>query len=243
MNKSGAIVNKMQLKENETCLKDFQNEKLPMSFEACTIADRKKKVAKAKTKTVTQERKKCVAPLPPFGYSDSATVNSAAVGGALALVDAIFGDPVNDAALVKKAISKGTASCQLEMLKQADRLEDTILKEVNKAKKIALKDVTVTHRTALEEKLETLFSSSDKIGEAGEALETGVAEKCATLQDPESTFPGACASANLDAVGRCVKAAARCEACLEMNAFDGLDLDCDQVDDEEPNGSCPLAGL
>jgi hypothetical protein len=36
----------------------------------------------------------------------------------------------------------------------------------------------------------------------------------------------------------CVIEAARCEACLKINAFDDLDFDCDQADDQIDNGSC-----
>jgi hypothetical protein len=56
-------------------------------------------------------------------------------------------------------------------------------------------------------------------------------------------FPGydcEAANPNLSDVEACVIAAARCEACLEINAFDGLDLDCDWADDQnDVNGSCP----
>ena len=34
-------------------------------------------------------------------------------------------------------------------------------------------------------------------------------------------------------------AAARCEVCLKLNAFDDLSIDCDEADDEVVNGSCP----
>jgi hypothetical protein len=36
-----------------------------------------------------------------------------------------------------------------------------------------------------------------------------------------------------------VIAAARCQACLKINAFDGLSLYCDRLDDAIVNGSCP----
>ncbi len=52
MNKNGEKVNKAQLKENEKCLKDYQKGKLTTSFEACTTADRRGRVQKAKDKTV-----------------------------------------------------------------------------------------------------------------------------------------------------------------------------------------------
>ena len=54
--------------------------------------------------------------------------------------------PVLDADLVTKADNKDTARCQLEMLKRANKLENTVLKEVNKAKKRALKDEAVRQR-------------------------------------------------------------------------------------------------
>ena len=69
----------------------------------------------------------------------------------------------------------------------------------------------------------------------------GVDRKCAALQArPGTIFPGACGEGNpnLNEVEACVIAAARCEACLKINAFDNLNLDCDQADDQITNGSC-----
>ncbi len=47
-------------------------------------------------------------------------------------------------------------------------------------------------------------------------------------------------ASNLGDVEICVIAAARCEACSKINAFDDLNLDCDQADDRLANGSCPF---
>jgi hypothetical protein len=61
------------------------------------------------------------------------------------------------------------------------------------------------------------------------------------LQVPPATvFPGQCGTGDptLREVEVCVIEAARCEACLKINAFDALNLDCDQADDEITNGSC-----
>ena len=46
-------------------------------------------------------------------------------------------------------------------------------------------------------------------------------------------FPGACGVAipSLADVEDCVIAAARCQACLKIEAFDDLDLPCDRLDD------------
>ena len=62
------------------------------------------------------------------------------------------------------------------------------------------------------------------------------------LQVPANTsFPGECGAGDpsLSDVETCVIAAARYEACLKINAFDDLNLDCDQADDHTANGSCP----
>jgi hypothetical protein len=161
------------------------------------------------------------------------------VDGAAALTYAIFGGPpVQDADLTTKARDKDAAKCQLEMLKQAGKLENTILKEVNKAKKTALKAVATSSSSVLAAELEDAFSS-DKIVKTEEKLVKGVDKRCAALQDPATTFPGACAHPDLAVIEECVIAAARCQACLATNAMDDLTLDCDQVDDRTLNASCP----
>jgi hypothetical protein len=247
MNKRGAMVNTAQLKENRRCLKDFQKGKLsaPMTFDACTTADRKGRVQKAKGKTAKWEGKRC-GPLdvpPPFAHTSSATVNAAAVVGALALTYEIFGAPVLDADLFTRVADEETARCQLEMLKRAGKLEYTVLKQLYRAKKRALKDETVNCDTALEAKLRVVFSANRKIDKARDKLVKRVDKRCAVLPAPPGTiFPGACGvgDPNLSDVEACAIAAARCAACLEINAFDGLDLDCDWADDQnDMNGSCP----
>jgi hypothetical protein len=169
-------------------------------------------------------------------------VNTAAVDGALALTYEIFGGPpVLDDNLVTRDDNEGTAGCQFEMLKRADDLENSVLREVNKAKRQALKDDTVDSAAALEAKLRVVLSSNDRITRAQDRLVSGVDKKCAALlAPPDAIFPGECGEGdpNLRQVEVCVIEAARCEACLKINAFDDLNLDCDQADDQTDNGSC-----
>ena len=92
---------------------------------------------KASESTLKREAKKCDPLDPPlFGYAGAATVNQAAVAGALALVETIFGDPAQDADLFGKADDKSAAACQSEMLEQASKLEQHIVKEILKAKRV-----------------------------------------------------------------------------------------------------------
>lgn len=178
----------------------------------------------------------------PFAYTDAATVNNAAVAGPLDLIHAIFGDPIDDGDLLTNAFDKDTARCQKELLNRADRLEDTVLKELNKAKKKAIKEPAVNSAAALETALAAVLTSNDGIAKKEEQLVKKVENKCASLQAlPSTIFPGACADDALAEVEDCAIAAARCVACLKMNAFDDLDLDCDRADDQNLNGSCPPA--
>jgi hypothetical protein len=247
MNKYGEKVNRAQFRENVRCLREYQRDKLsgPMAFDSCITADEKGRVRRAAERTVTREQKKCdpLAVPPPFAYTDAATVNTAAVNAALWMNYVIFGGPpVDDNILVTRAENRSTAKCQLEMLKRGDRLENVVLKEINKAKRKAIKDVTVDSGAALKAKLQTVFSSNAKINKARDRFVRRVDRKCAALQAVDMIFPGACGkgAANLGEIKACVIAATRCEACLKIKAFDNLNLDCDQADDQDnANGSCP----
>jgi len=245
MNKSGEKVNRKQLKENERCLRDYQSDRLesPMTFDDCLTADRNDALWKAERRTLEQEDKQCFRLIqrPPFAYTDSDTVNSAAVNGALALTYKIFGGPaVSDADLVKKADDSATARCQLAMLKRADNLEHAALQELNKAKRLAIKEETTDSAAALEAKLEPVFASSAKITRFKDGLVRQVDNACAVLQVPPATvFPGACGTGTLRDIEVCVIGQALCQACLKINEFDNLSLDCDQADDQLSNGSCP----
>ena len=177
---------------------------------------------------------------PPFAYTGSTTVFQAAVDAAMTLTYAIFGGPpVLDADLATKVSDKDTAKCQLGMLKQASKLESAVLKEINKAKKEAIKLESVNSASALETVLTGVLTANDKIAKAKEKFQKGVEKKWAPLQDPATTFPGVCSNPDLGEVEDCVIAAARCQACLKINAFDKLDLDCDDLDDGVVNLSCP----
>jgi hypothetical protein len=243
LNGDGQKVDLAQLKEGEKCLSDFQKGKLVGAIEDCLIADRAGKVWKAEDRTVADDAKYCVPldPQPPFAYTGAATVNGAAVAGPIALIHAIFGDPVDNAPLVTNDADKDTAKCQMAMLKQAGRVEDAVLKELNKAKKKAVNEPLVDSAEALETALAAVLSSSESIAKKQDQLYQKVDGSCETLQaSPGAVFPGACADADLGVVEDCVIDAARCVACSKMNAFDGLALDCDQWDNQALDGSCPI---
>lgn len=111
----------------------------------------------------------------------------------------------------------------------------------NKVKRKVLKDQAVDSALALGVALSAVFDDpSGKIGKAEAALANGVDKKCASLPtSPTTIFPGACADPDPWLVESCVIAAARCRACMKIDASDGLSLGCDPRDDRVANGSCP----
>ena len=138
----------------------------------------------------------------------------------------------------------------MEMLKQANKVEDTVLKEIVKAKKTAIKEPAVTSAEILEAGLAAVLSSNEKILKKEGQLVDKVDKKCETfLGDPRTIFPGVCAGPPpfvsgapipLGDIQDCVIAASRCVACLKINAFDALNIDCDQADNQSVDGSCPI---
>jgi hypothetical protein len=168
-------------------------------------------------------------------------VNDAALARPIDLMHALFGDPIDDADLFTSELDKETARCQKEMLERVNQLEDTVAKELVKAKKKAIKEPVVGDAPALEAVLAEVFSINEKIPKKEEKLLNRIDDQCTGLTDfPDTIFPGTCADASLAAVAECAIAAARCVACSKINAFDALALDCDWADNQAADGSCPL---
>jgi hypothetical protein len=203
------------------------------------------RVQKAEDRTAKREGRKCD-PLdapPPLAYSDSATVNAAAISGGWWLTRQLFGNPsISDTGLATKASDPEAAKCQLEVLRRAGKLENTILKEFVKAQKRALEDEIVGSGSALAARLAAVFSSNARVERTRDALISGADRKCSALQvPPAEIFAGHCGEGNPDLRGveLCAIVEAHCAACAMINTFDDLNLDCDQLDDQIVNGSCP----
>ncbi len=249
MNQSGARVNRAQLRQNERCLRKFQSRGRAgagsTSFDDCLTRYSRRAVPRAGERTEAQEERKCdsLGVPPPFAYTDSTTVNRAAVDGALELSYALFGDPpVLDADLAKKADDRETARCQLAMLERAGKLERIVVAELNQAKRKALRDEAVAGAAALEEALWSVLAVNARIDRAEDRLARAVDRSCAALPAaPAAIFAGRCGEGVIhpSEVAACAIASARCEACLKINAFDALSLECDRADDRIANGSCP----
>jgi hypothetical protein len=138
LNKGGARVNKAQNRENARCWKLFQKGKEP-SAEACWNADARGKVAKAGQKVFDQEPSLCGGiTAPPFAYTSAFIVVASGREQSLVFLEDLFGaDPDTPASL--GANQKDVGKCQQEVIKGGLKLEESLLKAANKAKKTYLK--------------------------------------------------------------------------------------------------------
>jgi len=236
LNKNLGKVAKVQGKDVCGCIKDESAGKLDLeglTAEACTTADRKGKVDKAKQKTIAKAASDCSASAD-FGATDATTVNQAATDKEIDLIHDIFG-PDLDAAIV--ASGSADAKCQAEVAKSAKKCQDTKLKEFGKCKKAGLKEVSVHDHLTL-----AACMGKDPKGKIDKTCIVKLNDKidgtCAGL-DYATLFPGECAGeATLADFQACVEHRVECRVCLALNDADALDRNCDDFDDANLNASC-----
>jgi hypothetical protein len=243
LNKDFQKVASKQGKEVLTCIKNGSRGRLDpnQTIEECLTADNKGKVGKAMSKTRADGAKKCREPVPVFGATDPNTVNSAAVQKELDLVHAIFG-PDLDSVIAPQPDELFRAKCQQKVASKVKKCQDTKLKVFNECKKTALRDAV--EAADLED---CIFL--DLEGEVTRAcidkVRAQVRSHCVLKEvDLAEAFPGIdLVDLNdpnelVDALDQRVE----CLSCLALNEADGLNQDCDFVDDgDDTNDSCPLS--
>jgi len=237
LNKAGAKVAATQGKENSACIKDGGSGNLDQpTVDLCVTADAKGKVGKAELKTTDAQTKKCSSPLPTFGFTGAGTINTAAVAEEVALLEDVFGAPVNTAIIM----GGDGAKCQANVTKSFEKLGATRLKEFNNCKKAGLKGGTISNSG----QLQTCISSDPKLKVSGAAtkLTETVTKSCegVTLA---TAFPGCSAESGNDAaLSGCIERNVECHMCQIVNAMDALSIGCDQFDDGVVNQTCRQCG-
>jgi cysteine-rich repeat protein len=242
LGKAYAKVAKTQDKEICSCLKaGAAGTLIEPTVDACTTADPKGKLDKAKTKTINGEAKKCSDPLPNFGLSSAATTNDAAVERSLDIATDLFGVDL-DTPIV--SADDDTSKCQLALAKQAKKCEQTHIKEFVKCKKDALagkNGTAVTSEAELRARChdETSGGVPDAKGKIAKAcagkLASVVGKRCASVVQA-TAFPGACSVAG--DLGLCVEERVRCRVCLGLDRADSMQSDCDLTDNAVSDASC-----
>ena len=239
VNKAASKVSKSQGKANETCIKFGLAGKLPalgVSAQDCLtmsiIAD---KVNKSTAKVIETFAKRCTASAPDFAVTDDTTVNTAAKGEGLELMQSLFGGDLD--AVIAAATSKGDQKCVRGVLKTADRLVATQLKEFNKCKKLALKN-GASSSGDIQACLSTVQADSNlKVEKARDKLAKTVTKSCAGVP-LGPLFLGDCPTGDNASFTDCVTQRAVCSSCELLGLADNIQTDCDTIDNGVLDYSC-----
>ena len=237
LNKNLAKVAKTQGKSSCDCVKNFakgQSLAPAATLETCLSADRKGKVAKAQSKTESDESKSCSGSIPAFGSTDSATVNAAAIQKELDLIHDVFGSDL-ELVIVPEADDKADSKCQQAAAKTLKKCQDAKLKDFNSCKKNGLQDGSIQSFVDLQGCMGANLKG--KVTKACETkLDGTITSKCGGL-NLAALFPG-CGTGDPGALGDCLDRLVECRVCKALNAADALSRDCDDFDDGLTNASC-----
>ncbi len=245
-NKFAAKVSATQNKENRSCVKNQGKGKLQTTVEACLTADAKQKVQKKKNKvsSLFAAGGACEGNEATDLVTDATTINGAHVNASIDLIHDIFGADL-DAGQISQ--DKNDAKCQDKLAQRTGQVFDTWLKEFRKCKKAAMKDGATTAAEVITACLSAapvrgfgsgLPDPKGKIEKKSSKLADDVAGKCQGL-DLDALAPGACVGGGVQGdVGKCLDDLAECEACQAIKQADGLDIDCDLIDNDII-GTCP----
>lgn len=247
LNKAGAKLAATQHKVSLECLDDAAEGNTgdlgaPATAQDCLANDPDGKRARAQAKTLAAETSKCdAADLPGFAYAGAPAVNAAGAAEAIALVADLFGADLSPA-VIAEATDKAGARCQQDVLRSAQAYSSQLVKLATKEKKRLIAGT----EGALAVSDEALglallgYVQADALGklQRKEAAVASTATKRCGGVALATAFPG-CAPPDAAALASCASGAARCRFCRALNAYDGLAMDCESLDDGVANGSCP----
>jgi len=248
LNQLGAKVVAAQHKVSLECLDDAAEGNTgdlgtPATAQDCLDSDPDGKVVSAQAKTLSGEAAKCDGgDLPGFAYTGGAGVNAAAELEGMALVADLFGADLSPV-VISEVADKVGARCQQDVLKATHALSNLLFKLAVKQKKKLIAGTAGTLAVS-NEALELALlgyvqaDAKGKIGKKAAKL-ASVAGKACPVVALDAAFPGCAPSADPAALASCATSAARCRFCRAFNSFDGLAMDCDDLDDGVANASCP----
>jgi hypothetical protein len=242
LNQNGAKIAKAQGKQLQLCLKQAAKGVLGASLEQCLHSDTKGKVAKARAKAEAADTKYCAA-APAFGYEGADAVADAAIEQTNAMLIALLGSPLADAAAGPGAAA-ALVRCQLGVAKVLDKLSQALQRSFLDCKVDGLRDGALASAEDMRDVcLATMVSPTNlRVQKARGKLAQAVISKCLGTSPSLSlatAFPGRCSgAADATALVNCLTDLDDCHACRALADMDGLGADCDVFDDGEVNGSC-----
>ncbi|MFT4572749.1 MAG: hypothetical protein ACI91F_003654 [Candidatus Binatia bacterium] len=217
------------------CLRDTVRGRLEpgQTPSTCLAADARSIIARARSKTVKVEAKKC-ASLADFGANSATAANDAMEAGLA--VAAIFG-PDLDAAAADELSTDGVVDCQAAIVKSVAKLTKVRTAEFNKCLKIGLRKGDIQAEVAM-----VLCYGADPRSKVLNALAkatTKLAAKCIT-GDIATALPGDCSGETSLTLASCVAARNDCTLCEAFGVANGAQGQCDLVDNGIADTSCSM---
>ncbi len=247
INSDGVKVQAAQLKVNDGCVKDAVKTSLTPGAVAdpCIEADAKGKVAKKRSKTVSDITKKC-GTTPSIFFSGSTVTNDAAEEAAKDLLRDIFGPTLG--ALQSCDTNASECACQVKIVNRLSKMERAMAKQWLQCKKAAMvgsKEPFAPTGALTNAELQQCVTNGTLTG--GLSVESDTKQKISKakgqLVDSAEQFCGAgtvdefaggeCAGFStpptVDGAGLadCMEEQARCRLCEMINLTDALAIDCD----------------
>jgi len=245
-------VSAAQNKEVRGCIKAEGKGTLQTTVEACLTADAGQKVQgkQAKVTALFATEGVCAGDENTDLVTDPTTINTAHVAESIALAHDIFGTDLDAG-----QISQGTAErkCQNGISKRSGQVFDAWVKVFRKCKKAAMADGATTEAAVVNACLSAapvrgtgsaLPDPKDKISTKGTKLADDVQGHCVDESlNLDMLAPGTCLGGGTQGdFTRCVQDLAECRACEAVRVADGLDIDCDAIDNDVI-GTCPPQAL
>jgi len=207
------------------------------NVENCVVANTDGKIAGKEAKVSALYGVKCTG--SEVIQQGAATGNAAHRGAITDFIHDLFGSPVPMGAM---GVGKSDGKCLDKAVQRSTQAFTEIIKAHRGCKKNGLK-TTIVDEATLDAACGT-FATIDSGGKAAGKLakvSADVTAACGTLDTTlPALFPGLSAgcTASATALGLCLQAKTRCEACQTLNTADGQSIDCDTFDDGTVNGSC-----
>jgi pimeloyl-ACP methyl ester carboxylesterase len=237
--------------ENGRCLDAFGKGQLPRlgaaSLRSCLARDSKGKLAKQVAKLGRAIEKSCsdAGDVPDFGVGPGGAAAIAHLNATQTTAAVL--DALSENLFVSALPCAGDAPgcrCQAEVVDGEGALGDAVRSEFAACARRALKG-GASSADALAACLDdpalagsVAADTKGKLAKRASKLAKQIGKRCGGVAASEP-FPGQCVGRSGDALAACVAGAARCRACLGLEATHGLDADCDLVDDGAADQSCP----
>ena len=235
-----------QWTQTTKCLRDAAKGRLAGSIDDCIAGDAGGKRAKQRAKLIASTTVKCTQ-LPDLGPTQASL--DVAPGAVQGVVRGMFGPSLDDGISPSAADPIG-AKCQTAVIKAVSNCQTAIVQEFNRCKKSALKGsngAAVTSAQDLQDRcmgtgLNGMPDASGKIAKACDAtsgaLARAVSKSCPSDAPALATAFLGCAGTSPQGVSACLAQVAQCQTCRALNRADGLNRDCDALDNGALDSSC-----